>query len=400
MAEVLERRRARLETAPVLLRGAFRLFFMGGAAWAVVALLLWLLAFAGLVELPTAFDPLAWHRHEMLFGFVGAIVIGFLTAAIPNWTSRPPIGGMPVAALFGLWLAGRAGVLFSRDIGLLAAAAVDVLLYIVFAAIAAREVLAARNRNVPVVALVLLLGVASALDHLAVMGVVDDGLGSRAGIALIVMMIMLIGGRIIPVFTRNWLVKAGMPDRLPPTHTLFDGLVIAATAAGMFLWVFWPDNRSAGIVLVAAGLLHVARLLRWRGLSAINDPLVFVLHVGYAWVPGGLLLLGASLLGAPIAGSAAIHALTAGAMASMILAVMTRATLGHTGRALKASRMTVATYCLVTLGALLRVAASLGVIGYMAGMEVSAVFWGGAFVLFLIAYGPMLTGLRQDGRPY
>src|SRR3546814_6593621 len=137
-------------------------------------------------------------------------------AAIPNWTSRPPIGGLPVAAIFGLWLAGRAGVLFSSDIGSLAAALIDVLFYIVFAAVAAREVLAARNRNLPIVALVLLFGIASALDHLAAAGVTEAGLGTRAGISLVVLMITLIGGRIIPALPRNWLTKQGESGRLPP----------------------------------------------------------------------------------------------------------------------------------------------------------------------------------------
>jgi uncharacterized protein involved in response to NO len=397
---ILERRQARLEAAPAFLRGGFRLFFLGGAAWAVIALVLWLLAFTGGAELPTAFDPLAWHRHEMLFGFVGAVVAGFLTAAIPNWTGRPPIAGMPVAALFGLWLAGRAGVLFSGIIGAPAAGVVDVLFYGLFAAIAAREVLAARNRNLPVVVLVLLLGLACTLDHLGSAGKVEAGLGSRGGIALVVLMITLIGGRIVPAFTRNWLVKHGTADRLPPPHGLFDGLVIGATATAFINWVPWPETRSAGIMLAAAGVLQAVRLSRWRGLSAMRDPLVFVLHIGYAWIPAGLMLLGASLLGASIVLSAAIHALTAGAMASMILAVMTRATLGHTGRELKAGAATIIIYGLVSIGALLRVVTSSGFIPYTGGMEVSALFWGGAFVLFILAYGPMLMRARVDGRVY
>jgi len=397
---VTERRRERLEGSPAFLRGGFRLFFLGGAAWAVIALLLWVLAFAGGTGLPTAFDPLAWHRHEMLFGFVGAIVAGFLLAAIPNWTSRPPIAGMPIAALFGLWLAGRAAVLFSVQIGVLMAGLIDVLFYALFAGIAAREVLAAQNRNLPIVALVLLFGIASTLDHLAVTGRVAGDLGSRVGISLVMLMITLIGGRIIPAFTRNWLSKHGVSGRSPPAHTHFDALMIGITAAAFLSWIFWADANLPGLLLVGAGVLQAARLSRWRGLSTARDPLVFVLHAGYAWVPAGQLLLGASLLGAPIAQSAAIHALTAGAMASMILAVMTRATLGHTGRELKASTATIVIYIMVNAGALLRVGASLGLAPYLAGMEISAILWGGAFLLFIIAYGPILLGPRVDGRPY
>ena len=213
----------------------------------------------------------------------------------------------------------------------------------------------------------------------------------------LVLVATLIG---IPAFTRNWLSKHGVSGRSPPAHTHFDALVIGITAAAFLSWIFWADANLPGLLLVGAGVLQAARLSRWRGLSTARDPLVFVLHAGYAWVPAGQLLLGASLLGAPIAQSAAIHALTAGAMASMILAVMTRATLGHTGRELKASTATIVIYIMVNAGALLRVGASLGLAPYLAGMEISAILWGGAFLLFIIAYGPILLGPRVDGRPY
>jgi uncharacterized protein involved in response to NO len=382
------------------LRGGFRLFFLGGSAWAVFALGLWLLAFNGSISLPTAFTPLGWHRHEMLFGFVGAIVAGFLLAAIPNWTSRPPIGGFPIAGLFALWGAGRLAVLFSSNAGELFAAVIDVLFYICLAIVAAWEIIAARNRNLPVAALVLLFALANALDHLGSVGSVEPLLGPRAGIALVVTMISLIGGRIIPAFTRNWLSKRGSTDRLPPIRTAFDTLVIGITALACFFWVLSPPSTIPGASLLVAGLLQAARLSRWGGLRTIRDPLVFVLHVGYAWVPAGLLLLGGSLLGARINGSIAIHALTAGAMASMILAVMTRASLGHTGRPLAANTATRAVYILVIVGALFRVFASTEVIPYLTSIELAALFWGGAFLTFILAYGPMLLGPRADGRDY
>jgi uncharacterized protein involved in response to NO len=397
---LLARRDARLRTSPFFLRGGFRLFFLGGSAWAVIALGLWMLAFTAAISLPTAFTPLGWHRHEMLFGFVGAIVAGFLLAAIPNWTSRPPIGGFPIAGLFALWTAGRLAVLFSSETGAVLAAIIDVLFYLCLAIVAAGEIIAARNRNLPVAALVLLLALADALDHLGGVGSVDPLLGARASIALIVMMISLIGGRIIPAFTRNWLSKRGPTDRLPPVRTVFDALAIGVTAAACFIWVLFPQGTIPGASLVVAGLLQAARLSRWGGLRTVRDPLVFVLHVGYAWLPAGLLLLGGSLLAAPINGSVAIHALTAGAMASMILAVMTRASLGHTGRPLAASTATRAVYVLVIVGGLLRVFASTDVIPYLTGIELAALFWGGAFLTFILAYGPMLLGPRVDGRDY
>ena len=397
---MLALRRSRMAAAPAFLRGGFRPFFFGGALWAVVALAVWLTVLAGAASLPSALDPLAWHRHEMLFGFVGAVVAGFLLTAIPNWTGRLPIAGAPLAALFGLWAAARLAVLVSVATGPAAAAALDVGFYIVLAVLAAREVLAARNRNLPIVGLVLLFGLANALDHAAAAGMVpDEGLGWRAGLALVVMMISLIGGRIIPSFTRNWLTKRGVKQGLPGQPGRFDRATIAVTAIALLAWVAPGEWPVAGPLLAAAGVLQALRLARWSGFRAVADPLVLILHVGYCWVPVGLLLLGAAILGAPVPRSAAIHALTAGAMATMILAVMTRATLGHTGRDLRASPATVLLYGLVTFGAFLRVTAPLGFIDYRLGMEVSAVAWGGALLVFLIAYGPMLFAPRADGRP-
>ena len=393
--QMLALRRARMAAAPAFLRGGFRPFFIGGAAWAIIALTLWVLALLGEVSLPSAFDPLSWHRHEMLFGFVGAVIAGFLLTAIPNWTGRLPIAGPPLAMLFGLWLAARLAVLCSGIFGGGAAAVLDVGFFLVLAGVAGREVFAAKNRNAPIVGMVLLLGAANATDHAGAAGLIaDPDLGVRGAIALVVLMISLIGGRIVPSFTRNWLQKHGIGGRMPTQPGRFDFAVIAASAVAMLGWVVAPETASVGVVLVAAGLLQAARLARWSGLRTARDPLVLILHVGYAWVPAGLLLLGASMIGEMVPRSAAIHALTAGAMGTMILAVMTRSTLGHTGRDLKANKQTVSLYALVTLGALLRVGASLELVDYMPGMELAALAWAGAFLLFLAGYGPILLRPR------
>lgn len=393
--QMLALRRSRMAASPAVLRGGFRPFFLGGAFWAVAALALWLAALAGMLELPSRFDPLAWHRHEMLFGFVGAVVAGFLLTAIPNWTGRLPIAGAPLAALFGLWAAARAAVLFSATIGPLAAAAIDVGFYLVLAGVAAREVLAAKNRNVPIVLIVLLLGLANAADHAAASGLLaDEGIAVRAALSLVVVMISLVGGRIVPSFTRNWLAKQGVKDRLPSQPGRYDLATIAATAIALLAWIAAPHERTAGFLLLGAGLLQAVRLARWGGWRTTRDPLVLILHVGYCWVPVGLALLGASLVGTAIPGPAAIHALTAGAMGTMILAVMTRSTLGHTGRELRADGLTVLVYLLVTAGALLRVTAPFTPVDYMLGMELSALAWGGAFIGFLLGYGPILLSPR------
>jgi uncharacterized protein involved in response to NO len=392
---MLALRRTRTAASPAFLRGGFRPFFLGAAVWAAAAPVLWLAALAGETALPSLFEPLAWHRHEMLFGFVGAAIAGFLLTAIPNWTGRLPIAGPPLAGLFGLWVAARLAVLFSAQAGALAAALLDVGFYVLLAALAGREVLAAKNRNLPIVGLLLLFAAATAADHLAAAGfLADPDIAARAAIALVVLMISLIGGRIIPSFTRNWLARQKVAGRLPTQPDRFDAAIVAVTALALLGWLAAPDAVATPALLLAAGVAQAARLARWRGLRTLPDPLVFILHVGYSWVPLGLLLLGSGSLGAAVPRSAAIHALTAGAMGTMILAVMTRATLGHTGRDLKAGAGTAALYGLVTLGAILRVAAPLGFIDYSLGMKASAAAWAGAFLLFLAVYGPFLLRPR------
>ena len=392
---MLALRRARMAAAPPILRGGFRPFFIGGALWAVVALALWLIALAGQLTIPSAFDPQEWHRHEMLFGFVGAVIAGFLLTAIPNWTGRLPIAGLPLASLFGLWLAGRIAMLFSATLGPAIAAVIDVGFYLVLAAVAAREVIEANNRNVPIVGLVLLFGVANGLDHWAAAGsIIDPASPWKLAVGLVTLMIALIGGRIVPSFTRNWLAKRGVTRGLPGQPNRFDLIAIALTALALLSWIAAPSGWLPGALLAAAATAQGIRLGRWKGWKAVRDPLVLILHVGYAWVPIGLGLLAAVELGAPFPQSAAVHALAAGAMGTMILAVMTRASLGHTGRELRAGLATSIIYLLVTAGAALRVAAPLGAVDYTMGMEVAGLCWLGSFVLFIVSYGPILFAPR------
>jgi len=396
---MLALRRARLAASPPFLRGGFRPFFFGGAAWAVLALLLWLLALSGTITLPSALDSLAWHRHEMLFGFVGAVICWFLLTAIPNWTGRLPIAGMPLAALFTLWLVARLALLFSGVSGIAIAIVLDVGFYLLLAGLFAREVASAGNRNLPIVGLVLLFGVANALDYAGSAGILSDtGIGYRAGITMVVLMISLVGGRIVPSFTRNWLGKRSVNHGLPGQANRYDVATIVVTAAAMIAWTASPHMSLAGAILILAGVFQAMRLGRWQGWRAAADPLVLVLHVGYAWVPVGLVLVGVSILSSAVPESAAVHALTAGAMATMILAVMTRATLGHTGRELRANAATIFLYLLVTLGAALRIAAPFGLFDYQDGIEFAGLAWAGAFLIFLLTYGPMLFRPRVDGR--
>lgn len=393
-------RRVRLADAPAFLRGGFRPFFLGGAIWAAVVVVLWVGSLAGAWALPTALDALAWHRHEMLYGYLSAIIAGFLMTAIPNWTGRLPIAGAPLGAFAGLWLAARLAVLFSGSVGVWTAAALDAGFLLLLAAVCGREVLAAKNRNLPVVLIVLLLALACALDYAELLGApVPYGLGTRAGFGLVLTLIAVIGGRIIPSFTRNWLSKRGVRERLPAQPDRFDQLSISATGGAFAAWTFFPEATLSAILLLIAGASQAARLSRWSGFRTLGDPLVFSLHVSYAWLPVGLLLLGGSLLTPAVSSSAALHALGAGAMASMTLAVMARASLGHTGRALTSDAATTAIFVMVTLGAVLRVSAIALPFGYMPLLAAAGTLWAGAFVIFALFYGPMLLRPRADGRP-
>lgn len=395
-----DERHRRLMRLPPLLRGGFRPFFLGGALWASVVVVLWLLALAGRIELPTRFDPLAWHRHEMLFGYLGAVIAGFLMTAIPNWTGRLPIAGGRLAALAGLWLTARLAVLFSAVTGAPLAFLLDVGFLATLAFVAAREVIAAKNRNLPVVLATSLFALAAALDHAEALGIsMTQGLGWRLGFAIVLLLVSLIGGRIIPSFTRNWLAKQGQEKRLPTQPDRFDIVVVALTGVSLLVWAALPEGSLTGALLLVAGILQVVRLARWSGLRTWREPLVFILHLSYAWLPLGLLLLGGSNFIWCIPVSAALHAMSAGAMASMTLAVMTRATLGHTGRALHADGPTRAIYALVTAGAALRFAAPMLPVDYMLATGAAGALWCGAFVTFVFAYGPKLVGARPDGRP-
>ena len=381
---------------PPFLRGAFRPFFLLAALWAAAALIIWVAAYSGVPVLGEVVDPLGWHQHEMLFGFVGAAVIGFLLTAIANWTGRPLLGGTGLAALAILWVAVR--VTFALGLGApLLPLGLELLLFLAVAAFAAREVILSGNRNLPIAILVALLGVAAAIDMAETGGLLDDSdIGLRSGIALVAMLIGLVGGRIIPAFTRNWLVREGAAPPMPVMPSPADIRVLGLTAIALLGWLIWPQSEIVGGLLLASALAHVWRLARWQGWRTFSDPLVAVLHLAYLWMPLGLGLLGLHLALGLVPRSAAIHALGAGAMGLLILAVMSRASLGHTGRTLRAGPALATAYALVFAGALVRVSASIGVLDGLWPIHLSAALWAGGFLLFAVHYLPILTRPRID----
>jgi uncharacterized protein involved in response to NO len=385
--------RGRIRAMPPILHYGFRPFFFLAALHAGLTIPAWVAAYLGGFDIGGPFGGMHWHAHEMLFGYLGAVIAGFILTAIPNWTGRLPLSGLPLAALVGLWLAGRAACLLSPDPWL--AMAVDLAFPVTLGLAIWREVIAGRNwKNAPVAVMITLFGCANAMDHLANAGLVDHDLGQRMALAVAAMLIALIGGRIVPSFTRNWLVKDGA-SLLPASFGRVDRAALAMTAAAMVGWMVLPGHAAVGALLCAAGALLATRLLRWRGAATIREPIVFVLHLGYGWLAVALSLLGLAILMPDfIPASSALHALTAGAVGTMTLAVMTRASLGHTGRAIVADRFVVAMYVMVSAGALLRVAAPFSGEWYSHMLGSGGGLWSGAFLLFAFRYAPVLFGRR------
>jgi len=383
---------------PAFLTMGFRPFFLAAGAWSVVALLVWIVMLTTGGSLPSRLDPLAWHVHEMLFGFVMAAVTGFLLTAVPNWTGRAPVSGLPLASLAGLWLLGRIACLVSALIPAWLSIAADLAFPAVLAALIAHEIVAARNwRNLPMVAPVTVLGLADLLMLLEADGAsVPTGIGWRLGLVAVVVLISVVAGRIVPSFTRNWLVRRNVAH-LPAAHGRVDQAALGMLHVGLLGWAVFPTVPAFGLVLVLGAALNLWRWLRWRGIATMAEPLLLILHVGYGWLILGAALLGLAAWGAPVPQSAAIHALTAGAFGTMILAVMTRATRGHTGRALAADGATSAIYALVILAAAARVAAVFAAGWELPLLVAAACLWIAAFGLFVMVYGPMLIAPRRGG---
>lgn len=383
----LQRRRD--YAGPALLAYGFRPFFLAAGIWAALAILFWIPVYAGQLTVDTVFSPLDWHIHEMLYGYVAAAIAGFLLTAIPNWTGRLPVSGWPLGMLALLWFAGRAAILASGKIGGLAAASIDVSFLATLAAVAAREIIAGKNwRNLRVLIVLGVLIAGNIVFHAEVLfkGAADYGI--RIAIGAIILLIALIGGRIVPSFTNNWLARNN-PGRLPVPFARFDMAALGLSALALAAWIAAPAHVVTGALLLLAGLLQAVRLARWAGYRTFADRLVLVLHVGYAFVPLGFLLIGASVFLPAVPASAGIHAWTAGAVGLMTLAVMTRATLGHTGQQLKAGPVTQAIYACVLVAAVLRIVAALT--GSLVLIEFAGLAWVAAFVCFLLRYGPLLA---------
>jgi len=374
----------------------FRPLFLVCALQALVMMLVWLLYLGGqgVLNAPESWGAIAWHGHEMLFGFVGAAVGGFLLAAVSKWTGRPPVGGLPLICLTLLWLAGRAVTWGGVDNGALLVVA-NTGYWVLLCVLIGREVLAGGNRrNLVVVAALAVMMLFSLMFQL---GWVDRIHLLESQVLMIALLISLIGGRITPAFTRNWLMRRqAAPERMPAGFGAVDKAAVVSSVLATLTWIVQIPALLSGSLLLLAGVAQLVRLARWRGFGSFGEPLLFSLHLGYSWVGLGFILLGLSQFTSGVPVSAGIHALGVGAMAGMILAVAARAALGHTNRELKAGRLMSFAFLTIHLAALVRVLAALLPSLSMMLIMLAGTLWLIAFALFALRYVPILIGPEES----
>jgi uncharacterized protein involved in response to NO len=377
---ILEPRRPPAAGRIALFDLGFRPFYLLAGAYAALAVPLWLLQYRGWLPGPGLF----WHAHEMLFGFAFAVIAGFLLTAVRAWTGRPTPTGAALAGIAALWLLARAAAPFSLAL----AAALNLLFALALAWGIGRPLLQSGNRrNLFFVVLVLALGAAGAAYQ------AWPHLGLSLGLDIVLFVMAVIGGRVIPMFTNNAVPGAGA-RRLPWLEAGALGsilLLLALEAAGA--------AAAAAFAALAGSALHAARLAFWAPLRTLRNPMLWILHVSYAWIAAHLLLRG--LAGLQLAPAAlATHALTVGAIGGLTLGMMTRTARGHTARPLTAGRLEVAAYVLVQLAAAVRVLLPLALpAAYNAAVIASALLWSAAFAAFVIAFAPILLRPRLDGQP-
>lgn len=382
----------------------FRPFFLGAGIYAALAMAMWIAWLAAAIMggpqdwLPIAGSPFAWHAHEMVFGFAAAAIGGFLLTAVPNWTGALPLSGLPLVLLFATWLFGRLAMGLSAGLPHQLVMAIDVLFLPLLGAMAARQLFVRpAPRNVVFLVLVAVLTLCNILFHLGNAGytAADPLAAVHTAILTVILMVSIIGGRIIPAFTHNWLHGQRTPAPMPQRNPWLDRVSLVSLAILVLLETVNVPDALLGVTALIAAVAHGTRLALWRGIATRSEPIVWVLHLGYAWIVIGLALRTLAAFSDAVPEAIGTHAFGAGAIGTMILAVMTRASLGHTGRRIIAPRPIVWSYYLVTLAALLRVGAPLlSSQLYTAALLVAAFFWISAFAIFAFVYAPILTTQR------
>ncbi len=375
-------------------------FFLAGVA-AVVFVPLWALSFIAGTPLGSGWPPTLWHAHEMLFGFIACAIAGFMLTAVPSWTGQRGFAGRPLVGLALTWIAARVLIATSAWWPPLLPTIVDLAFLPFLAVLVMIPLIRSRSRNTPLLAVLGAFWLANVVFHIGLLRQ-DTPLALKAlivGIDITLLLVTVIGGRIVPAFTTSALRLSGV-DAALKSRTPLTVLAVLAMVSVTVGDIVWPDTRIAGWIAGAAAVVQAVRLAQWRSLQTLRQPLVWILHLAYVWLPIGLALKAAALLGGYAVAAFWLHALTIGALTTMITAVMTRASLGHTGRPLNVTPLITLAYLLLTAATIIRVfGVSWTGMRYPLVIAVTAIFWTASFLLFVGIYSPILWGPRADGKP-
>jgi len=381
----------------------FRPFFLAAGLAAVVLMLVWLVMSSGGVTPPGDWTGTVWHGHEMLFGYALAVIAGFMLTAVPNWVGGGHLAGGKLAALVALWLAGRVLIALADVVPAGVVAAVDCAFPVALAVVLAPMPIAKRQwRNLPLLVLLLLLALTNLRIHSTVAGWQDGAPGDALLVALdiVLMLVLIMGGRVVPAFTRNFLRQPGADPGINDPKPLIIVAVAAMLVVGLADTIIPDVPLVAGLAALVAGVVSTLRLARWRTWAIRGNALLWILHAGYAALAAGLMLRGVAVLTSAVPVDLAVHVLTVGAVGITTLAMLTRVSLGHTGRAMRLAWPVVVAYGMLIAAAIVRLAAPvLPDTLYTPALHLSGVLWAIAFALFVLVYAPILIQRRPDGKP-
>lgn len=390
---------------PEVLSEGFRFFFLAGPLYGMLAIAVWLLwlgmqAAGGTLDQPSILNVSnQWHAHEMIFGYGAAVMAGFFLTAVPNWTGTAPAREAYVTAVALLWLMGRVAVTFSPSFTAPLVMAIDTPFILLLGLKILQNLLKRpKPQNMLFLGILAVMAAANVMVHLEWTGIWDDGaaVGNRMGLLTLAALIAVLGGRVTPAFTRNALIRNELENNLPRNQPIFDRLGIVTALLLPIIYPFTPGWFSGAIALVA-GAANLMRLAGWKSTAVLNQPIVWSLHLGFLFLALGYLALAAHKLGLPIGETQALHVIAIGAVGIMPLAIMSRASLGHTGRALVVARPIALAYLLVAFAALIRsLGAKIADEHYYSVMMISGSFWIAAFAIFVAIYSPILTSPRPE----
>jgi len=382
-----------------LLAKGFRPFFLLAALFVASFMPVWLFRYTGQLNVGGDWLPATWHGHEMIFGFALAVIAGFLLTAVNRWTGRPTATGRSLALLCALWVAGRGAIFFAEYLPGALVAAVDLAFVAALAFYVGRPIIQARSaRNYKFLPIFAVLFATNLVMHLGAMGVLDTGIARLTlltALDMVILIILIVSGRIVPMFTRNATGADGLR-----TVGWLEKIIYPLVIASIILQFFWPQHTLNAVVALVAGLAIGARQLTWGGQHTLKKPILWVLHVGHAWIAIGFILRALAIWLPQVSSSASSHALTVGSIGMLIIGMMTRVSLGHTGRPITASWLMSIAFVAVALAALGRT--FLPIIFpayYIEWVMLSGVLFALAFGAFLLEFTPILIAPRPDGKP-